>query len=102
MDPNLLKYRVVLVRLGNRSECRSQINIAQHFFLIAILLLCMLIIGNGWLNSHYLFIPTGLFWIGVVLATDAAGHGQSRFKVLPITVVLAIFILHLSGTYFVI
>ncbi|MEK7411016.1 MAG: hypothetical protein AAB327_06495 [Actinomycetota bacterium] len=101
--PILLGITVfVLVRLGNRSECRSQINIAQHFFLIAILLLCMLIIGNGWLNSHYLFIPTGLFWIGVILVSDATGNSTFRYRMLPITVVLAIFILHLSGTYFVI
>lgn len=92
----------ILVRLGNQSERKVQVKIAQHFFLIALLLLCMLIVGNGWLNSHYLFIPTGLFWIGVILASDAVGHSAIRFRMIPVVVVLVIFLSQLSGTYFVI
>jgi hypothetical protein len=92
----------ILTRLGNQSELRAQVQIAQHLFLIALLLLCMLIVGNGWLNSHYLFIPTGLFWIGALLASDAARHSAFRFRMFPIFVVLTIYLIQLSGTYFVI
>lgn len=101
--PILLGITVfILVHLGNQSEFRTQVNIAQHLFLIALLLLCMLIVGNGWLNSHYLFIPTGLFWIGVILVSDAARHSVSQFRMLPVVAVLVIFLTQLSGTYFVI
>lgn len=101
--PILLGFTVfILVRLGNQSERKAQVEIAQHFFLIALLLLCMLIVGNGWLNSHYLFIPTGLFWIGVILASDAAWHSAIRFRMIPIIVVIVVFLSQLSGTYFVI
>lgn len=101
--PILLGITVfILVHLGNQSELRAQVNIAQHLFLIALLLLCMLIVGNGWLNSHYLFIPTGLFWIGVILVSDAARHSVFQFRMLPVVAVLVIFLTQLSGTYFVI
>ena len=90
-----------LVRLGRQSSRRVQVEFAQMFFFLGSLLLCLLIAGNGWLNSHYLFIPTGLFWIGVILASDAARHSENRFRFVPILIVLFVFLTQLSGTYFV-
>lgn len=92
----------ILVRMGRQSELRAQVIVAQTFFLLASLLICLLIAGNGWLNSHYLFIPTGLFWIGVLLTSDAVRQSKFRFRFVPITVVLFIFLSQLSGVYFVI
>jgi len=93
---------LILVHLGKQSERRAQVRIAKHLFLIALVLICLLIVGNGRLNSHYLFIPTGLFWIGVIFVSDAAWRSEIRFRMIPITVVLVIFLIQLSGTYFVI
>lgn len=92
----------ILVRLGKHSERRAQVEIAKAFFLLASILICLLIAGNGWLNSHYLFIPTGLFWIGVIITSDAARQSEFRFRFIPLVVVLIIFLSQLSGTYFVI
>lgn len=92
----------ILVRMGRQSELRAQVIVAQTFFLLASLLICLLIAGNGWLNSHYLFIPTGLFWIGVLLTSDAVRQSKFRSRFVPIAVVLFIFLSHLSGVYFVI
>lgn|GEM_PF-1647447 len=101
--PILLGVTVfILVRLGNQSELRAQVKTAEHLFMVALLLIVMLIVGNGWLNSHYLFISTGLFWIGVLLTCEAVGRGVSRFRMIPISVVLVMFLVQLSGTYFVI
>jgi len=92
----------ILAHLGKQSERRAQVEIAKRLFLIALVLICLLIVGNGWLNSHYLFIPTGLFWIGVIFVSDAACRSKIRFRMIPVTVVLAVFLIQLSGTYFVI
>lgn len=101
--PILLGVSVfLLVRLGRQSSRRAQVEIAQVFFLLGFLLLCLLIAGNGWLNSHYLFIPTGLFWIGVILVSDAARQSANRIRMVPIVIVLFVFLIQLSGTYFVI
>ena len=101
--PILLSIMIfILLRLGNQSERRRQVKIAKHFFLIALLLIVVLIIGNGWLNSHYLFIPAGLFWLGVLLVCDSVAHSISRFRMVSIAIVAVIFLRGLSGTYFVI
>lgn len=92
----------ILLRLGSQPELRRQVRTAKHFFLISLFVISMLIIGNGWLNSHYLFIPTALFWLGVLLICDAVAHNSSRFRMVPIAIVAVIFLIGLSGTYFVI
>ena len=61
-----------------------------------------LVIGNGWLNSHYLFIPTGLFWIGALLTAKSAIAGSNKYKFMPVGVLVVIFLSSISGTYFVI
>ena len=61
----------------------------------------LLIIANGWLNTHYLFMPTAIFWISVIFLV----HSTRAIDVVPVkiaTSVLAVcFIVSISGTYYV-
>jgi hypothetical protein len=61
----------------------------------------LLIIANGWLNTHYLFMPTAIFWISVIFLV----HSTREIDVVPVkiaTLLLAMcFIVSISGTYYV-
>ena len=61
----------------------------------------LLIIANGWLNTHYLFMPTAIFWISVIFLA----HSTRTIHALPAKIskmLLAFcFIVSISGTYYV-
>ena len=91
-----------LVRFALAGPLRKNVEIAIRLFAVALVTLCLLVVGNGWLNSHYLFIPTGLFWVGALLIAQSAIAGSHKYRFIPVGVLITIFLSSLSGTYFVI
>jgi hypothetical protein len=61
----------------------------------------LLIIANGWLNTHYLFMPTAIFWISVIFLA----HSTRTIHALPAKIskmfLAFCFIVSISGTYYV-
>jgi hypothetical protein len=62
----------------------------------------LLTTANGWLNSHYLFIPTALLWIGAMLIGSVSIKSVRQWKVVPLLLLPTLLVLGISGTYFVI
>jgi len=91
-----------LFRISSTGPLSQNTKIAVRLLTTALAMLCALIAGNGWLNSHYLFVPTGLFWIAVLVLVQATLTSRNKYKVIPVVVVVAIYLSSLSGTYFVI
>jgi hypothetical protein len=92
----------LLIVFGLRSDRRSQIFVALRFTGAGFATMVLLIFANGALNSHYLFLPTALFWISCVIFTDAALRSQQKFSVHVVLALVVLFLGQLSGTYFVI
>jgi len=93
---------IILARISRTGPNRELVVIAMKLFVYGFITMGALIVGNGWLNSHYLFIPTGLFWLGALLTAKGAIGGSNKYKFVPVMVLVVIFLSSLSGTYFVI
>ena len=91
-----------LFRISSTGPLSQYTKIAVRLLITALAMLCALIAGNGWLNSHYLFVPTGLFWIAALVLVQATLASKNKYKMIPVLVVVAIYLSSLSGTYFVI
>lgn len=91
-----------LFRISSTGPLSQNTIIAVRLLITSLAMLCALIAGNGWLNSHYLFIPTGLFWIAALVLVQATLVSRNKYKMIPVVVVVAIYLSSLSGTYFVI
>lgn len=92
----------LLIVFGLRGERRSQIFVALRFTGVGFAMLVLLIFANGALNSHYLFLPTALFWVSCIMFADAALRSQQNFSVHVVLVLVVLFLGQLSGTYFLI
>ena len=92
----------ILIRISKAGPDSELVGIALRLFVFGFITIIALVIGNGWLNSHYLFIPTGLFWIGALLTAKSAIAGSNKYRFIPVGVLALIFLSSLSGTYFVI
>jgi hypothetical protein len=64
------------------------------------ILLCLLVRGNGWFNTHYLFIPASTFWISLVLLFHKNVQFRSTRKAIALTATL--FATTISGVYYLI
>jgi hypothetical protein len=92
----------LLIVFGLRGDRRSQIFIALRFTGAGFATLVLLVFGNGALNSHYLFLPTALFWVSCVMFADAALHSRQKFSVHVVLALAVLFLGQLSGEYFLI
>ena len=92
----------LLVVFGLHGDRRPQIYVALRFTGVGFTTLVLLIFANGALNSHYLFLPTALFWVSCVMFADAALRSQQRFSVHVVLALVVLFLGQLSGTYFII
>ena len=92
----------LLIVFGLRGGPRSQIFVALRFTGAGFATLVLLIFANGTLNSHYLFLPTALFWVSCVMFADAALRSKQKFSVHVVLALVVLFLGQLSGTYFLI
>ena len=92
----------LLIVFGLHGDRRSQIFVALRFTGAGFATLILLIFANGTLNSHYLFLPTALFWVSCVMFADAALRSQQKFSVHVVLALVVLFLGQLSGAYFLI
>ena len=92
----------LLVIFGLRGDRRSQIYVSLRLTGAGFATLVLLIFANGALNSHYLFLPSALFWISCVMFADAALRAKQKFSVHVVLALAVLFLGQLSGTYFLI
>lgn len=71
---------------------------AIKLFVGGVVLLGLLVRGNGWFNTHYLFIPAAMFWVSLTLLFHQNRHEASTRMAVFITV--ALFATTYSGTYY--
>jgi hypothetical protein len=71
---------------------------ALKLFVGSFLLLFLLIHGNGWLNTHYLFIPASMFWVSFVLLFHE--NRQRSTTGLAIAIASSLFAISISGVYY--
>lgn len=90
-----------LVWLGLNID-RQRVLTGVQFIVEGIFLALLLTTANGWLNSHYLFIPTALLWIGAMLIGSVSIKSVRPWKMIPLVVLTTLLIIGVSGTYFVI
>ena len=81
---------------------RQRVLTGIQFIVEGILLAFLLTTANGWLNSHYLFIPTALLWIGTMLIGSVSIKSARPWKMVPLLLLPTLLVLGVSGTYFVI
>jgi hypothetical protein len=91
----------LLIWLGLNID-RSRVLTGVQFIVEGIFLVLLLTIANGWLNSHYLFIPTALLWIGALLIGSVSIKSDRPWKMFPLVLLPTLLVLGISGTYFVI
>ena len=92
----------LLIVFGLRGDRHSQIFVALRFTGAGFATLILLIFANGTLNSHYLFLPTALFWVSCVMFADAALRSQQKFSVHVVLALVVLFLGQLSGAYFLV
>jgi hypothetical protein len=91
----------VLVWLGLNID-RQRVLTGVQFIVEGVFLALLLTAANGWLNSHYLFIPTALLWLGTLLIGSVSVKSVRRWKMVPLVVLTTLLFIGVSGTYFVI
>jgi hypothetical protein len=91
----------LLIWLGLNID-RSRVLTGVQFIVEGVFLVLLLTVANGWLNSHYLFIPTALLWIGAMLIASVSIKSDRPWKMVPLVLLPTLLVLGISGTYFVI
>jgi hypothetical protein len=91
----------VLVWLGLNID-RQRVLTGVQFIVEGIFLALLLTTANGWLNSHYLFIPTALLWLGALLIGSVSVKSVRPWKMVPLAILTTLLFIGISGTYFVI
>ena len=91
----------VLIWLGLNID-RRRVLTGVQFIVEGIVLALLLTIANGWLNSHYLFIPTALLWIGTLLIGSVSVKSARPWKMVPLVALTTLLFIGISGAYFVI
>jgi len=81
---------------------RQRVLTGVQFIVEGIFLALLLTTANGWLNSHYLFIPTGLLWIGAMLIGSVSIKSVRPWKMVPLAVLTTLLFIGISGSYFLI
>jgi hypothetical protein len=91
----------VLVWLGLNID-RQRVLTGVQFIVEGVFLALLLTTANGWLNSHYLFIPTALLWLGALLIGSVSIKSVRPWKMVPLAILTTLLFIGISGTYFVI
>jgi len=90
-------YLFVNVYGHNRNNALASLRL----FITSLLLPILLIVGNGWLNTHYMFIPAALFWIStLVLGASLRGRWPVPMQLVIATLTI-LYCAAISGVYYV-
>ena len=72
-----------------------------RLLITSLMLPVLLIAGNGWLNTHYMFIPAALFWLSALILAASPGDRESNPRQLAIIVLTICYCTAISGVYYV-
>jgi hypothetical protein len=74
---------------------------SMRLLITSLALPVLLILGNGWLNTHYLFIPASLFWISAIVLAFSKHACHKNILRLSATVLTVCYCSAISGVYYV-
>ena len=72
-----------------------------RLLITSLMLPVLLITGNGWLNTHYLFIPSALFWLSALILAASIRDRKTAVSQLAIGVLVFFYCTAISGVYYV-
>jgi hypothetical protein len=72
-----------------------------RLMITSLVLPVLLITRNGWLNTHYLFIPSALFWLSALILAAAIRDRKTAFSQLAIGALIFFYCTAISGVYYV-
>ena len=72
-----------------------------RLMITSLVLPVLLITGNGWLNTHYLFIPSALFWLSTLILAASIRDRKTAVSQLAIGVMVFFYCTAISGVYYV-
>jgi hypothetical protein len=74
---------------------------SMRLMITSLVLPVLLITRNGWLNTHYMFIPAALFWLSALILASSNRHQKSAFSQLAIGALVILYCTAISGVYYV-
>ena len=72
-----------------------------RLMITSLMLPVSLITSNGWLNTHYLFIPSALFWLSALILAASIRYRKTAFSQLSIGALIFFYCTAISGVYYV-
>ncbi len=72
-----------------------------RLMITSLVLPVLLITRNGWLNTHYLFIPSALFWLSALILAASIRDRKTAVSQLAIGVLIFFYCTAISGVYYV-
>jgi hypothetical protein len=72
-----------------------------RLLITSLVLPVLLIAGNGWLNTHYLYIPSALFWLSALILAASHRDRTSASSQLATGVLVILYCTAISGVYYV-
>jgi hypothetical protein len=96
----LLTAWLLLFASAYRSD-RLRAIASMRLLITSLALPVLLILGNGWLNTHYLFIPASLFWISAIVLAFSKHACHKNILRLSATVLTVCYCSAISGVYYV-
>ncbi len=72
-----------------------------RLLITSLMLPVLLITGNGWLNTHYLFIPSALFWLSALILAASIRDRKTAVSQLAIGALIFFYCAAISGVYYV-
>ena len=72
-----------------------------RLLITSLMLPVLLITGNGWLNTHYLFIPSALFWLSALILAASIRDRKTAVSHLAIGALIFFYCAAISGVYYV-
>ena len=74
---------------------------SMRLMITSLMLPVLLITRNGWLNTHYMFIPSALFWLSALILVASNRDRKSAFSQLAIGALVILYCTAISGVYYV-
>lgn len=99
--PVLLLTAWLLLFASAYTSDRLRAIASMRLMITSLALPVLLILGNGWLNTHYLFIPASLFWISAIVLAFSKHACHKNILRLSATVLTVCYCSAISGVYYV-
>lgn len=99
--PVLLLTAWLLLFASAYTSDRLRAIASMRLMITSLALPVLLILSNGWLNTHYLFIPASLFWISAIVLTFSKHACHKNILRLSAAVLSVCYCSAISGVYYV-